>query len=394
MDEMDEERLLVLCDVVGAEGGSESAMERYLPALQRAGLNVRVVARRVTDPDRFGVPARVLAWGDEYAEPSAHAADAISAEIASEHIDVVLCSNVFDSAVLDAARTAARCVVHVRDHRVFCPNGDRLLPHFARPCDAKMGGACLVNSVIHGCVCGPHSRTVQRLRARERTAAATRRYDAFVVSSQFMARLCERNGIATERIHVLEPPIADGSVADRIAPPPAVPRLLFAARIVPVKGLRSLVRAIARLSSEVRPELRVAGHSTQELEACIALARSLDVRIKALGWCDGDALSRAIDSVHAVVIPSLWPEPYGLLGIEAQARGRPAVAYAVGGIPEWIGEGGECVPRGDEAALARAIATVTDPTRWPAYSAAARARAGAHDLATFGERLKAVLCAS
>jgi glycosyltransferase involved in cell wall biosynthesis len=391
---MDEERLLVLCDVVGAEGGSETAMERYLPALQRAGLNVRVLARRVTDPGRFGVPARVVAWADEYTEPSAGAANAISAEIQSERIDVVLCSNVFDAAVLDAARAAPRCVVHVRDHRVFCPNGDRLLPHFAHPCGARMGGACLVNSVIHGCVCGPRSGTVQRLRARERTAAATRRCDAFVVSSQFMARVCERNGIATERIHVLEPPIADGSAAERVAPPPAVPRLLFAGRVVPAKGLRSLVRAIARLEMEIRPELRVAGNPTQELEACIALARRLDVRMKALGWCDGDALSHAIDNVHAVVIPSLWPEPYGLLGIEAQARGRPAVAYAVGGIPEWIGDAGECAPRGDEAALARAIATVTDPARWPAYSAAARARAGAHDLAAFGERLKAVLCAS
>lgn len=391
---MDEERLLVLCDVVGAEGGSESAMERYLPALQRAGMNVRVVARRVTDPQRFGVPARVLPWADEYTEPSARAANVISEEIQSERIGVVLCSNVFDSAVLDAARSAPRCVVHVRDHRMFCPNGDRLLPHFARPCDAKMGGACLVNSVIHGCVCGPRSGTVERLRARERTAAATRRYDAFVVSSQFMARLCERNGIAKERIHVLEPAIADGSAAEPIAPPPALPRVLFAGRIVPAKGLRSLVRAIARIAEEARPELRVAGAPTEELDGCIALANRLGVRIKVLGWCDSDALSRAIDGVHAVVIPSLWPEPYGLLGIEAQARGRPAVAYGVGGIPEWIGDAGECAPRGDEAALARALATVTDPSRWPAYSAAARARADAHDLATFGERLKSVLCAS
>lgn len=391
---MDEERLLVLCDIVGAEGGSESAMERYLPALQRAGLNVRVLARRVTDPDRFGVPARALPWADEYAEPSTGAARAISDEIANARIGVVLCSNVFDAAVLDAARSAKRCVVHVRDHRIFCPNGDRLFPSFSRPCDAPMGSACLVNSLLRGCVCGPRSRTVQRLRARERTAAATRKSDAFVVSSAFMARMLERNGVAREKVHVLEPAIADGSAADSIAPPPAVPRLLFAGRVVPPKGLRSLVRAIARIAPELRPQLRVAGQPTSELDACIALARMLDVDIKALGWCDGSALSRAIDGVHAVVIPSLWPEPYGLLGIEAQARGRPAVAYAVGGIPEWIGDAGECAPRSDEAALARAIATVTDPSRWPAYSAAARARAASHDLTRFGERLKAVLCAS
>lgn len=394
MDEMDEERLLVLCDVVGAEGGSESAMERYLPALQRAGLNVRVLARRVTDPERFGVPARALAWGDEYAEPSTGAAHAISAEIASERIGVVLCSNVFDVAVLAAARGARRCVVHVRDHRIFCPNGDRLFPSFSKPCEAPMGTACLVNSVVHGCVYGPRSRTVQRLRARERTAAATRRCDAFVVSSRFMARLLERNGVAAEKIHVLEPAIADGTVTGQIVPPPALPRVLFAGRIVPAKGLRSLVRALARIPVEQRPALHVAGNATPELGACTALAKKLNVNVVALGWCEGDALTKAIDRVHMVVIPSLWPEPYGLLGIEAQARGRPAVAYAVGGIPEWIGDAGECARRGDEAALARAIATVLDPSRWQAYSAAARSRAATHDLTTFGERLKAILCAS
>jgi len=32
-----------------------------------------------------------------------------------------------------------------------------------------------------------------------------------------------------------------------------------------------------------------------------------------------------MDDVHAMAVPSLWPEPFGLVGIEAQARGRPAV---------------------------------------------------------------------
>ncbi len=391
---MDRSRLLVLCDVVGAEGGSESAMERYLPALQRTGLEVRVLARRVTDPERFGVPARAVPWGDEYAVPSNAAAQEISHEIESKDIDVVLCSNVFDAAVLDAARRAPRCVVHVRDHRVFCPNGDRLFPSFSHPCESAMGRACIVNSLVHGCVSGPRPRTVERLRARERTAAATRNCDAFVVSSRYMARSCERNGIASERIHVLPPPVAEGSVADTVAPPPGQRRLLFAGRIVPSKGLRSLVRALARIEPESRPVLRVAGRPTPELERCAQLAARHAVRLEVLGWCDGDALLRAIDDVHAVVVPSLWPEPYGLLGAEAQARGRPAVAYAVGGIPEWIGDAGLCAPRGDEAALARAITAVLDPERWPSYSEAALAAAAMHDLTSFGERLKSVLCAS
>ncbi len=86
-------------------------------------------------------------------------------------------------------------------------------------------------------------------------------------------------------------------------------------------------------------------------------------------------------------MPSLWPEPFGLVGIEAQARGRPAVAYDVGGIGDWIGGAGLAVPRGDERALAAAIRTVLGAHRWPAFAAAARTRAEAYRLDRHVENL-------
>jgi len=67
-----------------------------------------------------------------------------------------------------------------------------------------------------------------------------------------------------------------------------------------------------------------------------------------------------------------------MVGIEAQARGRPAVAYAVGGITEWIAGAGIAVPRGDEHALAEAIVEVLDDTRWHEYAVVARGRASAY----------------
>jgi glycosyltransferase involved in cell wall biosynthesis len=41
----------------------------------------------------------------------------------------------------------------------------------------------------------------------------------------------------------------------------------------------------------------------------------------------------------ALVVPSLWPEPFGLVGLEAAAAGVPAVAFATGGIPDWLRDG-------------------------------------------------------
>ena len=49
-----------------------------------------------------------------------------------------------------------------------------------------------------------------------------------------------------------------------------------------------------------------------------------------------------------VVMPSLWPEPFGLVGLEANRRGVPVVAFATGGIPEWLHDGvNGCLAPGD-----------------------------------------------
>ena len=38
-------------------------------------------------------------------------------------------------------------------------------------------------------------------------------------------------------------------------------------------------------------------------------------------------------------MPSLWPEPFGLVGLEAARHRLPVAAFAVGGIPDWLRPG-------------------------------------------------------
>jgi glycosyltransferase involved in cell wall biosynthesis len=64
-----------------------------------------------------------------------------------------------------------------------------------------------------------------------------------------------------------------------------------------------------------------------------------------------------LEVLHAadvLVLPSTWDEPFGRVIVEAMASGRPAVASAVGGIPEILdGEFAQMLfPRADAAALA------------------------------------------
>jgi glycosyltransferase involved in cell wall biosynthesis len=74
-------------------------------------------------------------------------------------------------------------------------------------------------------------------------------------------------------------------------------------------------------------------------------------------------------------VPSVWPEPFGLVGIEALAAGRPVVASSTGGIGDWLEDGvsGLCVTPGDAPALARALnGLLADPAKQRAMGAAGR----------------------
>jgi glycosyltransferase involved in cell wall biosynthesis len=392
---MHAESLIVLCDTAGRDGGTETYLERVLPGLARGGTRVTLLARRVlADADVFGVPAREIAWGNEEEEPRPAAAVAVAKIIAEVRPDALLASNVFDETVLRAARDARRLIVQVHDHRPFCPNGDRRYRQFPGNCHQRMGAACAVNTLLRGCIVGPRSASLQLLRQRMRVRDTLRAADAILVSSAFMAASCVANGLDEARIRVIPPPLARDDYVAQPLPMPRACRLFFAGRILPQKGLPSLVRAVGRIPAQRRPTLAVAGRETPEYLHALEVARRAGVSIDYLGVLEPSRMRNAIDASRAVAMPSLWDEPFGLVGIEGQARGRAAVAYDVGGIREWLGSAGIAVPVGDEAALARAIEEVTAELTWQGYADQAFARSKLFHPDTHFSKLQEVLCES
>src|SRR5207248_7749720 len=113
------------------------------------------------------------------------------------------------------------------------------------------------------------------------------------------------------------------------------------------KGGHHLIEALPRAAAALgrRLTLVVAGDGPEEARL-EALARRRGVPAEFRGWvtaAEREALTRGVD---LLAVPSLWPEPFGLVGIEAGCVGVPAAAYAAGGIPDWLtpGAAGEAAP--------------------------------------------------
>jgi D-inositol-3-phosphate glycosyltransferase len=147
--------------------------------------------------------------------------------------------------------------------------------------------------------------------------------------------------------------------------------ILFVGRIEPLKGIDTLLRAIALITPELpcwRDELSVIivggapGAGIEETQAELARLEALraELGIEDLvtfqGAKDQDTLNYYYSAAELVVMPSHY-ESFGMVALEAMSCGTPVVASKVGGLAFSVQDGqtGFLVPDGDAEALAGRI---------------------------------------
>ncbi|HLL83577.1 MAG TPA: glycosyltransferase family 4 protein [Longimicrobium sp.] len=399
-------RLVIATTFRRFAGGIETYLRTLLPELSRRGFDVALL-HELSPP--AGVPLiderlpGLPVW-DAQAMGLPAAVDAVRAFRPDLIFQQGLVTLGLEEALLDAGPNAL--FAHV--YHGGCISGFKsfALPT-PRPCDRDFGPACLGLYLPRRCG-GLSPRTMlreYRLHARRRELLS--RYRAVVVASRRLRREYTPAVLPPERV-VLAPIYPGGVTPDAQPPAPRPPtgRVLMVGRLTSLKGGGVLVRAVALASRKLgRPlELDLAGDGPDRgrLEA---LARKHGVAARFHGWVPDavrDGLLRASD---VVAVPSTWPEPFGMVGVEAGCVGVPAVAFEVGGIPDWLepGVSGELAPSNPPTAegLAEALVrALRDEGHWQrlregAWHAARRFTPEAHlDILTGALRAAAGLSAA
>lgn len=119
--------------------------------------------------------------------------------------------------------------------------------------------------------------------------------------------------------------------------------------------------------------LRVTTEERPYFEAVVRpLVRSIKNLAKLVGEVTGHEKDELIGRAGAVLFPSPWEEPFGLVLVEAGARGTPVVTLARGSAPELVVNGVTGILCADEEEMARAIprALALDPAACRAHVAA------------------------
>ncbi|WP_157247475.1 glycosyltransferase [Nonomuraea typhae] len=166
---------------------------------------------------------------------------------------------------------------------------------------------------------------------------------------------------------------------DRFHPAPEGERprgfqVLCISRLVPRKGVETVVRALAEVQGA---DLVVAGGAQTDREAGrlrdLARRHGLDGRVSLIGSVPRERVPCLMRSA-SVVVAVPWYEPFGMVSIEAMACGVPVVASAVGGHLDTVAGCGVLVPARKPKALARALRELRDDPAGRAALGAAGAR--------------------
>ncbi len=361
-------RILLVGDMARPHnGGANRVVVETCRLLHGAGHDVALV-HQDDGPTAVDVPTHRLADGGT-PESFAAVLDAVRPEVVQIHA-------VRRPALLAESAARRPTCVFLHDQTWFCASGDRTDRHF-EACHHAHGPACLLWNYAQGCGGLSPLGNWRRWRLTGRLQVLRRLPRVRLqVASDFMARGLLENGHSPDRIDrvALFGPVPDPTPA----PPPEPGLLLLPSRLVPAKGIQVAIDALALLR-DLPWRLVVAGdgwhRGALEMQAgSVGLAD----RIRFLGEISPGELDGWYRRAAAVLFPVLRPEPFGLVGVEALAHGRPLVGFAGGGADEWMTDQAAFrVLEKTPAALADGIRRVlTEP------GLAARLAAGARNTAT------------
>jgi glycosyltransferase involved in cell wall biosynthesis len=330
-------RIGVVCSNREVVGGTETYLRWLLPALAARGHEVAAAFEREALSAQRALD-RDMAGGERWTLPELGLAR-FKARLLAFRPAVVYVHGLAAAELEAWLATRFRAVFYAHDFNGACATGTRrhTIPTLGL-CERSFGPACLAVNYLRGCGARRPDRLLRSYRAHQDRSRVLQRYGAVAVASRHVRDVYARQGLSAERLRLLPFPTLEWLPAE--TPPARRPmggKILFAGRVTALKGLEHAVRAVAfagrRLSRALT--LTVAGEGP-ELARGLSLATELGVNVQALGWVDGERKRRLFAESDLLLVPSLWPEPFGVVGIEAGALGVPAVAYDVGGISDWL----------------------------------------------------------
>lgn len=326
-------KVIHINDKVSIAGGVEVYISQLQPLLRDAGWESSWVGvKRTGSLITLQSDTDLLYWQGNFKNFS----DSPLAKLAGKDDSLFHVHSLSEPKVLQELFRIAPVVRTMHEPRLFCPGQGKFLTRSERVCAKPFGLHCLVHAYTEKC-CNRHPRRLWPAyqNVQFEVKQASRYYSRILANSTYIRDEAINAGIPGEKIillHYFTPPALKSIAQHEEA------RILFIGRLSSTKGVKYLLQAMRSvLDSVPTAQLDLLGDGIDQ-QQCKDLAKELSLteNVRFHGWADREKIDHYLNRASVVTFPSIYPEAFGIVGIEAMMRGKPVVAFDVGGVKDWL----------------------------------------------------------
>jgi glycosyltransferase involved in cell wall biosynthesis len=310
------------------EGGLSLAVFRLAEALVEAGHDADVlfgVGQSPTGDRALGHRLDDDALSSSGARPLVRALERVAPDL------VLICDNSVEW--LDASAKVAPTLLHTHLHWGVCADETRYWNRLRRPCTVHAGWRCVALRPLLGCADWRRTLHPQNVAVQQQMLELLASGHVGIVNvSTDQAELFIAHGVPSSKMVVvpnlgIRMTAAELDQTAKETPAQWRSAVVFIGRLSKTKGVQLLPALANSLGPDARLRIFGDGYLATTLGALPA-----DVRC---GSIDQREVAGVMMWARAMVFPSLWPEPGGIVGIDAQVMGVPLAAFDLGAARHW-----------------------------------------------------------
>ena len=220
---------------------------------------------------------------------------------------------------------------------VYCGGIDKYLPTSKKACEYRMGYGCLLIAYYENCMRRNPKRALEIISLKKKSLQASQYLAAHVVPSDSSKKILIQNGVSEHKIRVV-PLFSNFEYPKESICPHETKTILFVGRLRAYKGTAYLIRALAKIKTDFKAFIVGEGEEKGKL---VRLTHQLNLnqKVEFTGSLPHSEVSRYFEESSIVVVPSIYPDSFPTVGLEAMAYRKPVIGFQMGGIPVWLEDG-------------------------------------------------------
>lgn len=333
-------KILHLHENIIIKGGSEVHIKLLLELLPEYGCKNYWLSINENDN---GYIINNYSTNDNSEYNSVYAAiEALKDFCATHQIDIIHIHGLSIATIVKACFKIAPVIRSMHEPRMICPGHGKFFLNQELICCNPLGIHCFADAYTKKCAPRNPKKLLRAYNnSKFEINYAARKYFQILVMSNYMLNEAKLAGIPEQKLKLIPYFVESLSESTEIESDIQELRILYSGRFAPHKGVHLLIEAVAPLLSffpHLYLDLVGDGYFYNKINL---LVKQYDIedKVKFHGWQDTNSIKNLYKKASIITFPSIYPEAFGIVGIEAMAYGKPVVGFKVGGVTDWLENG-------------------------------------------------------